>query len=259
MPLESRCWRIGFRKQHPLGHSRHINELELEAVVDAIRWLSRSREGAHRRVVLELDSLVVACALRKGRSSRAALSKHLRRLAALTLALDLHLEARWTPTSRNMADGPSRGRKLPSPCVEPPRPARDSGLSKKSRACEAGDGPPPWSFWSPLLEASARAQTFNIALQRWLALRLEALGAAILLCVSLLCVGARGRVPLGLSGLSLTYSMTLTNLAKYLVNYATRAEAHRPHRRLEYRNISNPAGSVRGRCNHRSVRGPCHC
>ena len=155
MPLESRCWRIGFRKQHPPGQSRHINELELEAVVDAIRWLSRSREGAHRRVVLELDSLVVACALRKGRSSRAALSKHLRRLAALTLALDLHLEARWTPTSRNMADGPSRGRKLPSPCVEPPRPARDSGLSKKSRACEAGDGPPPWSFWSPLLEASA--------------------------------------------------------------------------------------------------------
>ena len=76
-----------------------------------------------------------------------------------------------------------------------------------------------------LLEASARAQTFNIALQRWLALRLEALGAAILLCVSLLCVGARGRVPLGLSGLSLTYSMTLTNLAKYLVNYATRADA----------------------------------
>ena len=58
MPLESRCWRIGFRKQHPPGQSRHINELELEAVVDAIRWLSRSREGAHRRVVLELDSLV---------------------------------------------------------------------------------------------------------------------------------------------------------------------------------------------------------
>ena len=154
MPLEPGAWRVGFRKRHRPEERRHINELELEAVIDATRWLSRSHAGARRRVVLEVDSLVVACALRKGRSSRPALSKHLRRLAALTLALELHVEARWTPTSRNMADGPSRGRKMPSPCLDPPRGARDSGLGKKSRACEAGDGPVHWSFWTPLLEAS---------------------------------------------------------------------------------------------------------
>lgn len=75
-----------------------------------------------------------------------------------------------------------------------------------------------------LLEASTQAQYFNIALQRWLAMQLELLGGATLLCVSLLSVYMRDRVPLGLSGLALTYALTLTALAKYLVNYATRAE-----------------------------------
>jgi hypothetical protein len=65
-----------------------------------------------------------------------------------------------------------------------------------------------------LVEASSRAQLFNVALQRWLALQLEALGALMLLCVSLLCVAYRGRAPLGLSGLALTYSLTLTALSK---------------------------------------------
>ena len=54
-------------------------------------------------------------ALRKGRSSKRPLLRHCRRLAALTLSERLALEGRWTPTSKNFADGPSRGRG-PAPC-----------------------------------------------------------------------------------------------------------------------------------------------
>ena len=72
---------------------------------------------------------------------------------------------------------------------------------------------------------SCRAQSFNVALQRWLALQLELLGAAMLTCVAALAVYTRHSATLGLSGLSLTYALTLTALAKYLVNYSTRADA----------------------------------
>ena len=67
------------------------------------------------RLVVESDSTVAVGALRKGRSSKRPLLRHCRRLAALTLAEQLTVEARWTPTTKNFADGPSRGRG-PAPC-----------------------------------------------------------------------------------------------------------------------------------------------
>jgi ABC-type multidrug transport system fused ATPase/permease subunit len=76
-----------------------------------------------------------------------------------------------------------------------------------------------------LVEAYAHAQVFNIALQRWLALRLEMLGAWMLLAVALLAVATRQRAALGPAGLALTYALTFTGLAKYLINYATKAFA----------------------------------
>ena len=77
-----------------------------------------------------------------------------------------------------------------------------------------------------LVEASTRAQFFNVGLQRWLALQLECLGALLLLCVALLtCVGRSEETGIGMSGLALTYALTFTALAKYLVNYAVRADA----------------------------------
>ena len=76
-----------------------------------------------------------------------------------------------------------------------------------------------------LLEVSTRAQVLNIGLQRWLALQLEYLGALMLLCVAMLTVACRSSSALGLSGLALTYALTLTALGKYLVNYAARADA----------------------------------
>lgn len=74
-----------------------------------------------------------------------------------------------------------------------------------------------------LVEAYAHAQVFNIALQRWLALRLEVLGAWMLLAVGLLAVAMRQHAALGPAGLALTYALTFTGLAKYLINYATKA------------------------------------
>ncbi|CAJ1338152.1 unnamed protein product [Effrenium voratum] len=74
-----------------------------------------------------------------------------------------------------------------------------------------------------VLEASARAQILNVALQRWFALQLELIGGAMLLLVAVTCVCTNAH--LGMSGLSLTYALTLTALAKYLVNYGTRAFA----------------------------------
>ncbi|CAE7041043.1 YBT1 [Symbiodinium sp. KB8] len=75
-----------------------------------------------------------------------------------------------------------------------------------------------------VLEASARAQILNMGLQRWFALQLELIGGAMLLCVSVMIV-LQTDAHLGMSGLSLTYALTLTALAKYLVNYSTRASA----------------------------------
>ncbi|CAE8644165.1 unnamed protein product, partial [Polarella glacialis] len=76
-----------------------------------------------------------------------------------------------------------------------------------------------------LLEASARAQILSAGLQRWFALQLETLGAIMLFCIASFNVMATSSVHIGLSGLSLTYALTLTALAKYLVNYGTRADA----------------------------------
>ncbi|CAE6910253.1 Abcc1 [Symbiodinium natans] len=75
-----------------------------------------------------------------------------------------------------------------------------------------------------VLEASARAQILNMGLQRWFALQLELIGGAMLLCVAVTIV-LQTDAHLGMSGLSLTYALTLTALAKYLVNYSTRSSA----------------------------------
>ncbi|CAE8701290.1 unnamed protein product [Polarella glacialis] len=76
-----------------------------------------------------------------------------------------------------------------------------------------------------LLGASARAQILSAGLQRWFALQLGTLWAIMLFCMASFNVMATSSVHIGLSGLSLTYALTLTALAKYLVNYGTRADA----------------------------------
>ena len=62
--------------------ARHINEKELNAVVSAVRWASRSARTRNCRLVLQSDSAVSVAILRKGRSSKPGLLRQTRRLAA---------------------------------------------------------------------------------------------------------------------------------------------------------------------------------
>ena len=115
-PLDPSSWHVAVRRRlRGPACKAHINEKELGATVDAVRRATRAPGTRRCRLVLQSDSTAAIGALRKGRSSKRPLLRHCRRLAALTLAEQLTLEGRWTPTSKNFADGPSRGRG-PAPC-----------------------------------------------------------------------------------------------------------------------------------------------
>ena len=115
-PLDPAAWQVAVSHRfRGAARAAHINDKELGVVVDAVRWAVRSPGTRRCRLVVQADSTAAVGALRKGRSSRRSLLRHCRRLAALTLAEQLALEGRWTPTTKNFADGPSRGRG-PAPC-----------------------------------------------------------------------------------------------------------------------------------------------
>ena len=115
-PLDPSSWHVAVRRRlRGPARKAHINDKELGVAVDAVRWAVRSPSTRRCRLVLQSDSTAAVGALRKGRSSKRPLLRHCRRLAALTLAEQVALEARWIPTSKNFADGPSRGRG-PAPC-----------------------------------------------------------------------------------------------------------------------------------------------
>jgi hypothetical protein len=88
----------------------HINELELEAVLLALRAVLSSpiASASRRRLYLVTDSSVAYHALRKGRSSSPALLRLLRRCSALALGGGLSLAFVWVPSAVNPADSPSR-------------------------------------------------------------------------------------------------------------------------------------------------------
>ena len=89
-------------------HASHINVLEAQAVVLALRWYISSRRHLHTRVPVLVDSSAVVGALAKGRSSSRRLLRQCRRVAALCLASDIRPYYVWVPTDHNPADGPSR-------------------------------------------------------------------------------------------------------------------------------------------------------
>jgi hypothetical protein len=163
-------WRIAFRRTFGVGQERDgtINAKELGAAVDAVRWASRAPKTRACRLVLQGDSAVAVSILRKGRSSTPALLRHCRRLAAVTLAHQITVEARWISTTRNMADRPSRGDLVPGPClpeVVRPRGRGQGGyagqrVGEQSHPGPGRDGvPPSFSFWSPLFDANIASDT----------------------------------------------------------------------------------------------------
>ena len=92
----------------PWRWEQHINALELQSIILAMRRILSSPAGMGRRVMLLCDSAVVAFTLVKGRSSAASLVRGTKKIAALLLAAGCRIEISWVPTHLNPADGPSR-------------------------------------------------------------------------------------------------------------------------------------------------------
>lgn len=90
--------------------STHINELELQSVLLAVRWLStllitRTR---NRKVIMLVDNSVSIYSLRKGRSSSVELLSIIRRISMLLLSMDVVLKIVYVPSGMNPADAASR-------------------------------------------------------------------------------------------------------------------------------------------------------
>lgn len=94
--------------QFKWGFSAHINLLEGEAVVLALRHMSRSPVSRGHRVHLFVDSQVVLGAFAKGRSSSSPLNRLCQKVALLCLENNVRLELYWIPSKLNPADHPSR-------------------------------------------------------------------------------------------------------------------------------------------------------
>lgn len=105
-PLEMQDWTTIAATR--VLHDRHINALELSAVVLATYWLSSYPSSLGSTVVLLCDSMVALGTIWKGRSSSFALLPQLRRLAAVCLAGDVHLFPLYVASADNPADAPSR-------------------------------------------------------------------------------------------------------------------------------------------------------
>ena len=78
-----------------------------------IRWLSRSLGNHDTRVVVLVDSLVTIGAYSKGRSSAFGVNRIIQQIVATALGAGLVLRLIYTGTEWNLADYPSRGRRLP--------------------------------------------------------------------------------------------------------------------------------------------------
>ena len=95
-------------------HKQHINLSEMDALMLAVRVLTRISAAHDSKVLALSDSQVVVGATAKGRSSSRGLARKLKRLNALLLACKLDLGVRFVPTLQNTADESSRriGRRL---------------------------------------------------------------------------------------------------------------------------------------------------
>ena len=87
----------------------HSGGLEASALVLAMDLLSRDKSAHGARVVFLVDARAVLFAAEKGRSSASTLNRHMKRIAALTLACGWLAHFVYVPSESNPADAPSRG------------------------------------------------------------------------------------------------------------------------------------------------------
>ena len=92
------------------GSKEHINNLEMRAVLCALRWrIIKQRTRGHRLVHLT-DSLVCLHTLTRGRTSSRKLRRTVARINALLLLFQNTAIWTYVHTALNPADAPSRGR-----------------------------------------------------------------------------------------------------------------------------------------------------
>ena len=92
----------------PFRYHHHINKLELQAVVSAIRWVLSSPTGLHTRIICFIDNPVTALIIKKGRARSRSLQSLMRKLSLYLIAADLQINPIWVPSAINPADRPSR-------------------------------------------------------------------------------------------------------------------------------------------------------
>ena len=87
----------------------HNNILEARATAVAVKMATMEVKNWDKRHLMISDSQVVIGCCGKGRSSRPALNRVIRRIASSVLVTGCKLYYRYVRTHRNHADGPSRG------------------------------------------------------------------------------------------------------------------------------------------------------
>jgi hypothetical protein len=95
---------------HPFQFPEHINLLELQAYLLALRGLVFNKGfRLHRcRLPMLVDSTAALGALVKGRSSFRKANRILRKVAAISVIGEIYTQNIWVPTDINPADAPSR-------------------------------------------------------------------------------------------------------------------------------------------------------
>eukprot|EP00435_Cladocopium_sp_Y103_P060424 s868_g22.t1 len=90
----------------------HINGLELQAVLNSIKWRLRKATRSGHRILHLVDSQVVAAIMAKGRTSSFRLQLALSKLSALVVASGTVVAVAYVDTRDNPADIPSRWSEL---------------------------------------------------------------------------------------------------------------------------------------------------
>jgi len=93
---------------------------------------------------------------------------------------------------------------------------------------------------------SQRAFYYSITSNRWLAVRLELLGAIVVLLAALLAVGLVGSVDAALAGLSVSYALQITGVLTVLSRTWVETETHiiAVERILEYNHVPHEAPAI---------------
>lgn len=92
-------WKLG---------SAHINLLETEAFLLAVRHMRRSLATRSSRVAAFIENTAVLGALAKGRSSSSALNRGCRHVIAAGILADVRFDYHWVQSELNPVDLPSR-------------------------------------------------------------------------------------------------------------------------------------------------------